>query len=529
MSGSTQRSIFVNSIDLNNDPVDEICELENGGRTLSNELEDIVRFSIRWGRCSTKNGKIIRRDFFCHIEGFPEKKILEPSKEQRNRQSSRCGCKAVLRITLKKAYDIFPEEWHVTQFNSRHTHELLQPALVRFLPSYRTISDDDKQQILLYKEVGLSVKQIMRVMELQKNVKHGDLTFLQKMSTIILVVFGEIFWSMMLYINLLEYYKATKIDNPNFQFDYTVDEFRRLENIFWSPAHCFDMYQEYGDSTGFDNTYRVNSYDMPFGIFIGIDNYGRTALFGCALLRNESRATFCWLVKTFLRLVKKSPKTIITDQDKWMTEAITKEMPYRKNAFVYGISHRSFLVGWTTLTILKENGPLLFQSSICNKISVSAPGLRKRKFESGHSKRQKKAKAKEYAEQHRGSIHKLYKKFKSQSDYSGPSGNEDSPQFNDTVFEAEEVNEESRERGLESDIIELDNINETLGEPELISEEVNVDGLMQENLNFSLQESEGNLDVNYMEDDGSIINIYDPRVWDNLAPKWKDLLVKKCL
>ncbi|KAL6522283.1 hypothetical protein OROHE_016836 [Orobanche hederae] len=130
--------------------------------------------------------------------------------------------------------------------------------------------------------------------------------------------------------------------------------------------------------------------------------------------------------------------------------------------------------------------------------SVSAaPGLPKRKFESGHSKRQKKAKAKEYAGQHRGSIHKLYKKFKSQSG-SGPSCNEDSPQFNDTVFEADEVNEESRERGLESDIIELDYIIETLGEPELISEEVNVDGLMQENLNSSLQES---LDYESMMDD----------------------------
>ncbi|KAL6501354.1 hypothetical protein OROHE_025001 [Orobanche hederae] len=363
MSGSTQRAIFVNSIDLNNDPVDEICELENGGRTLSNELEDIVSnrtsfepfvgqcflseqeahqfyenyakrtgFSIRWGRFSTKNGKIIRRDFFCHREGFPEEKILEPSKEQRNRQSSRCGCKAVLRITLKKAYDIFPEEWHVTQFNSHHTHELLPPALVRFLPYYRTISDDDKQQILLYKEAGLSVKQIMRVMELQKNVKHGDLTFLQKD---VHNYFSGIQRDILEHdaINLLEYYKASKIDNPNFQFDYTVDEFGRLENIFWSPAHCFDMYQENGDSTGFDTTYRVNSYDMPFGIFIGTDNYGRTVLFGCALLRNESRATFCWLMKTFLRLMKKPPKTIITDQDKWMTEAITKEMPYTKHAF----------------------------------------------------------------------------------------------------------------------------------------------------------------------------------------------------
>ncbi|KAL2927442.1 Protein FAR1-RELATED SEQUENCE 11 [Bienertia sinuspersici] len=73
-----------------------------------------------------------------------------------------------MRITLKKCFDIFPEEWHVTKFVKEHNHELLSSEEMRFLPANRTISQEDEKQILLYKEAGLSVRQIIQVMELEK-------------------------------------------------------------------------------------------------------------------------------------------------------------------------------------------------------------------------------------------------------------------------------------------------------------------------------------------------------------------------
>ena len=59
---------------------------------------------------SQKNGENVRRDFFCHQEGRQQLKRVDSSKEQRNRISTRCGCKAHLRITLRKSFDIFPQE-----------------------------------------------------------------------------------------------------------------------------------------------------------------------------------------------------------------------------------------------------------------------------------------------------------------------------------------------------------------------------------------------------------------------------------
>jgi hypothetical protein len=107
-------------------------------------------------------------------------KIIEPSKEQRKRESSKCNCKAHLRIKLQKYHDIFPMEWRVTSFVAEHNHGLLTESEVRFLPAYRTILEDDCERIFLLKEGGLSVRQIMRVMELEKDVKHGYLPFTEK-------------------------------------------------------------------------------------------------------------------------------------------------------------------------------------------------------------------------------------------------------------------------------------------------------------------------------------------------------------
>ncbi|KAL4309361.1 hypothetical protein GQ457_01G015850 [Hibiscus cannabinus] len=39
------------------------------------------------------------------------------------------------------------------------------------------------------------------------------------------------------------------------------------------------------------------------------------------------------LVRTFVSIMKKLPKTIITDQDPWMTQVIATEMPTTKHSF----------------------------------------------------------------------------------------------------------------------------------------------------------------------------------------------------
>ena len=41
-----------------------------------------------------KKGEIVRCDFFCHQQGKQPLKIVDPSKEQRNKKSLKCVCKS---------------------------------------------------------------------------------------------------------------------------------------------------------------------------------------------------------------------------------------------------------------------------------------------------------------------------------------------------------------------------------------------------------------------------------------------------
>ncbi|KAL2930387.1 Protein FAR1-RELATED SEQUENCE 11, partial [Bienertia sinuspersici] len=143
------------------------------GQTFKSQ-EEAYAYYNKYAKC---HGYVVRKDRSNTKDGMT---VVDLSKSQRHRESSRCECKAHMRITLKRCFDIFPEEWHVTNFVKEHNHELLSPEEMRFLPSNRTISQEEEKQILLYKEVGFSVRQIIRVMELEKDIKHGELSFIER-------------------------------------------------------------------------------------------------------------------------------------------------------------------------------------------------------------------------------------------------------------------------------------------------------------------------------------------------------------
>ena len=54
-------------------------------------------------------------------------------------------------------------------------------------------------------------------------------------------------------------------------------------------------YSRFSDVVVFDNTYRTNRFDLPFGIFIGVNNYGQSVCFASALMKSETIKYFVWL------------------------------------------------------------------------------------------------------------------------------------------------------------------------------------------------------------------------------------------
>ncbi|XP_077224389.1 FAR1-related sequence 11 isoform X2 [Tasmannia lanceolata] len=290
-------------------------------------------FSIRRHRTEGKDGVgkgLTRRYFVCHRAGNTPIKASNETKPQRNRKSSRCGCQAYLRIS--KTMDMGVPEWRVTGFGNHHNHDLLEPNQVRFLPAYRTISETDKNRIFMFAKTGISVQQMMRLMELEKCVEPGYLPFTEKDVRNLLQSFRKVDQDEDS-IDLLRMCKNIKDKDLNFRYEFTLDANNRLENIAWSYASSVQAYEVFGDAIVFDTTHRLTAFDLPLGIWVGVNNYGMPCFFGCVLLREENVRSFSWALKAFLGFMnRRAPRTILTDQNVCLKDAIAIEMPSTKHA-----------------------------------------------------------------------------------------------------------------------------------------------------------------------------------------------------
>lgn len=291
-------------------------------------------FSIRRHRTRGKDGVgrgITRRDFTCHRGGYPQLKPSEDGKLQRNRKSSRCGCQAYMRIVKRADFDV--PEWRITGFSNVHNHELLKSNEVQLLPAYCTMSADDKSRICMFAKAGMSVRQMLRLMELEKGVKLGCLPFTEIDVRNLLQSFRNVDRDNDP-IDLLKMCKDQKDKDPNFKYNFKIDANNRLEHIAWSYSSSVQSYEAFGDAVVFDTTHRLDAYDMLVGIWIGVDNHGMHCFFGCVLLRDENMQSFSWALKTFVGFMNgKAPETILTDQNVWLKEALAAEMPRTKHAF----------------------------------------------------------------------------------------------------------------------------------------------------------------------------------------------------
>ncbi|XP_015965448.1 protein FAR1-RELATED SEQUENCE 5-like [Arachis duranensis] len=108
----------------------------------------------------------------------------------------------------------------------------------------------------------------------------------------------------------------------------SLDVDKRLENLFWCDGTSRYNYSVFDDVLGFDATYGRNKYKCPLVIFSGVDHHMRTVVFGCAILSNESEASYVWLLRSFLEAMKeKQPKSVITDGDLAMKSAVSTVFP----------------------------------------------------------------------------------------------------------------------------------------------------------------------------------------------------------
>ena len=75
-------------------------------------------------------------------------------------------------------------------------------------------------------------------------------------------------------------------------------------------------YQVFGYVLAFDAIYGRNKYKCPLVVFSGINNHLQIIVFASALISDESKDTYVWLLENFLNSMKgKCLNSVIIDGD----------------------------------------------------------------------------------------------------------------------------------------------------------------------------------------------------------------------
>ncbi|KAL1178697.1 hypothetical protein V6Z11_A03G112300 [Gossypium hirsutum] len=163
-----------------------------------------------------------------------------------------------------------------------------------------------------------------------------------------------------------EYKNVVGLKNdPKNPFDKVdLGEDQRLKSLFWVDSKSRHDYSYFCDAVSFDTTYVTNKYKMPLALFIGVNHHYQCIPLGCALVSDESAATFSWLMQTWLKAMGgQSPRVLITNQDRTLKSVVAEIFPNTLHCFF--LWHVLGKVSENLGHVIKQHGNLMAKFEKC--------------------------------------------------------------------------------------------------------------------------------------------------------------------
>lgn len=270
-------------------------------------------FDIRYGKSRTNvKGSKSMQELMCNCGGKPKKL---------NSSSSRTQCPAMLRLLRME-----DDGWYICENRVTHNHDMLLTCAQKLhFPSHRHIDKYTRELVSQLRQNNVNLSKVYSIIgtffgriENVPFTKRCLRTLCAKLSR------DQADEDVK---KTMDYFAELKQSDPKFTYTVRVDSESRIRTLIWTSGKSKLQYHYFGDVT-FDTTYRTNLYDMPFGLFVGVNNHFQSVIYAGVLMRDEKEESFNWVFSEFVKLMGgKKPITILTDQARAMEKAIEEVYP----------------------------------------------------------------------------------------------------------------------------------------------------------------------------------------------------------
>lgn len=299
---------------------------------------------IKASRRSRISGKFIDAKFVCTRYGNKrESSTLAateavnmdsmtgiPIKKKRgriNRSWSKTDCKACMHVKRRQE----DGRWIIRSFIKEHNHEIF-PDQAYYFRGHRNLDLGNSNPDALH-----AIRERTKRMFVTMSRKSGGYKKLDRLKG---SVINQLVSAQHLTLEegdaqvMLDHFMHMQDENPNFFYAIDLNEEQRLRNVLWVDAKSRLDCSNFGDVVFFDTTYIKNEYKLPFAPFVGVNHHFQFLLLGCALVADETKSTYIWLMRAWMRAMGgHAPSVILTDQDNALKEAIAEVFPDSRHCF----------------------------------------------------------------------------------------------------------------------------------------------------------------------------------------------------
>ena len=267
----------------------------------------------------------LRYDLVCVCQGKPP--ALKPNRQRKERASMKTNCPCKVKAVWRKDIAL----WELTIMERHHNHEphekpedfcahrrRLRRSEASFEAQLEKLSLTGKSTA---PEIANQLEECFRTQRGDENIRITAKDVLNAQDNLIKRKYGP-YTSTQLFLEVLE----TKEDVVFHGVD--RDKNGRIISVFWTYATCLDQWKRNPELLSFDNTYKVNRFNMPLLQITGITTLHTVFNAAFCLVSSEDEEAFAWPLGMLRTLAEKEkiplPGVILSDFSRAFKNAADK-------------------------------------------------------------------------------------------------------------------------------------------------------------------------------------------------------------